>query len=51
MTEPEHPSPDDSTDHHTGLPGFRSWRTVYTVVLGIFVLWVALLAWLSAHYS
>ncbi|HWA84810.1 MAG TPA: hypothetical protein VG710_01195 [Opitutus sp.] len=38
-------------DASTGLPGFRSWRAVYVVVLGIFVLWVVLLAWLTAHYS
>jgi len=35
----------------TGLPGVRTWRGVYVVVLGVFVLWVALLAWLTAHYS
>ncbi len=35
----------------TGLPGLRTWRGVYTVVLGVFVLWVVLLAWLTAHYA
>ena len=37
-------------DEVTGLPGLRSWRTVYVVVLGVFALWVALLSWLTAHY-
>ena len=35
----------------TGLPGFRTWRGVYLVVLGTFVLWVVLLALLTGIYS
>ncbi len=38
-------------DEATGLPGVRSWRTVYWIVGGIFVLWVSLLTWLTAAYS
>ena len=38
-------------DEATGLPGVRSWRTVYWIVGGIFVLWVGLLTWLTAAYS
>ena len=40
------------TDHEsTGLPGLRSWPSVYWLVLAIFVLWVGLLTWLTEHYS
>ena len=35
----------------TGLPRLRTWRAVYAVVLGIFLSWVALLTWLTVHYS
>lgn len=38
-------------DHETGLPGIRTWRAVYILVMGIFVLWVVLLTWLTLHYS
>jgi len=31
----------------TGLPGLQTWRSVYALVLGIFLLWVALLAGLT----
>ena len=41
-------TPDDAD---TGLPGFRTWRAVYAFVLGVFVLWVALLAWLTESFS
>ena len=40
---PAPPPPDDAA---TGLPGLRTWRGVYLVVGGIFVLWVALLTFL-----
>ncbi len=39
--------PDEET---TGLPGLRTWRAVYCVVLGSFLLWVALLFALSWIY-
>ena len=38
-------------DEVTGLPGLRSWRTVYLVVLGTFVLWIGLLTILTRLYS
>jgi len=38
-------------DEATGLPGFRTWHAVYGFVLGVFVLWVGLLALLTARYS
>jgi hypothetical protein len=40
-----------AVDESTGLPGLRSWRAVYTVVIGLFVVWVGLLTWLTAYYS
>lgn len=49
MTSPEKTSASD--DNGTGLPGIRSWRTVYTLVLAIFVTWVALLTWLTEANS
>jgi hypothetical protein len=48
VNRPLPPEPDDAA---TGLPGFRSWRTVYWCVLGILVLWIGLLAVLTALYS
>ncbi len=41
------PEPDDETPN---LPGLRTWPAVYAAVLGVFVLWVGLLAWLSAAF-
>ncbi len=35
----------------TGLPGLTTWRSVYALVLGIFLLWVALLAGLTQLWS
>ena len=35
----------------TGLPWFRTWRSVYLFVLGSFVIWVALLYLLSVCYA
>lgn len=35
----------------TGLPGFRSWRGVYLFVFGSFLVWVALLAWLTRFFA
>ncbi len=46
MTPPEHPA-----DSATGLPFLRTWRAVYVAVAVIFVLWVALLTWLTEAYS
>ena len=41
----------DNNDETTGLPGLRTWRTVYVVVLGIFAVWVGLLTVLTVLYS
>jgi hypothetical protein len=43
--------PPEPPDETTGLPGFRSWRSVYLLVLGVFVLWVGLLTVLTELYS
>jgi hypothetical protein len=43
--------PPDRESETTGLPGLRRWPAVYAVVLGIFLLWVGLLTWLTEHYS
>ncbi|HET7536332.1 MAG TPA: hypothetical protein VFJ90_07755 [Candidatus Didemnitutus sp.] len=45
------PTPNQSDNDSTGLPGVRTWRAVYWLVLGTFVLWVGLLTWLTEHYS
>jgi hypothetical protein len=39
------------SDETTGLPGLRTWRSVYFFVLGVFVLWVGLLTVLTRLYS
>jgi hypothetical protein len=39
------------TDADTGLPLLRRWHSVYFAVLGIFVLWVVLLTWLTRHFA
>ena len=38
-------------DEPPGLPGFRTWRGVYAFVLGVFALWIALLALLTEKFS
>ena len=40
-----------ATDEPPGLPGFRTWRGVYAFVLGVFALWIALLALLTEKFS
>jgi len=39
------------SDETTGLPGLRTWRTVYLVVFGCVILWVLLLLALTVCYS
>jgi len=46
-----HPPPPLPKDELTGLPGLKTWPGVYALVLAVFVLWVALLAWLTFRYS
>jgi hypothetical protein len=41
----------ESADRKTGLPGLRSWKSVYVAVLGVFVLWIVLLTWFTNHYT
>ncbi len=42
------PPPDDDT---TGLPGFRTWRSVYVFVFGCFVLVVVALTLFSRYFA
>jgi hypothetical protein len=49
-SEPLDSEPLPSESETTGLPGFRSWRAVYTAVLGICLLWIGLLTWLTGFY-
>ena len=35
----------------TGLPFFHSWKSVYLLVLGSFIFWVALLIALTKFFS
>jgi hypothetical protein len=44
-------SPPEPNDETTGLPGLRTWRSVYFFVLGVFVLWIGLLTVLTKLYS
>ena len=48
MNYGEEPAPSDET---TGLPGLRSWRAVYLVVFGTFLLWIVLLTALTRCLS
>ncbi len=46
--------PPDATrlpDEATGVPCLRSWRSVYFVVFGSFLVWVGLLALLTRMFS
>jgi hypothetical protein len=61
MTSPEHlpgktrlaetGRPEAAPGEGPGLPGLGSWRSVYWLVLGSFILYVALLAVLSRAFS
>jgi hypothetical protein len=41
----------EDEEEPTGLPGLRTWRAVYIVVLAAFAAWVALLAALTGAFS
>ena len=43
--------PLEGKEEATGLPWLRTWRGVYLLVLGSFVLWVVLLLALTVIYS
>jgi hypothetical protein len=45
-----HPNP-QGENQETGLPWLRTWRGIYLLVLGSFLLWVALLYTLSVSFS
>ncbi len=38
-------------DESPGVPGLSNWRRVYVFVAATFILWAALLAWLSRAFS
>ena len=40
----------NDADEGTGLPALRTWRSVYGVVIGIFITWVVLLTALSRAF-
>jgi hypothetical protein len=42
--------PEDPGAEDTGLPGLRTWRAVYGVVMGCFLLWVILLVALEVVF-
>jgi len=44
MSSPSAPPPPDDSP---GVPGFRTWRGVYALVVAWFVLTAGLLAWLT----
>ncbi len=44
-------APPEGKEELTGLPGLRTWRAVYAVVLASFALWVGLLIALSRMFS
>jgi hypothetical protein len=44
-------NPSDDTDAATGLPWFRTWASVYALVVGCFVTYVVLLVVLEQAFS
>lgn len=44
-------APPAGDDEMIGLPGFRTWRSVYIFVAVTFILWVVLLLALTLSYS
>lgn len=51
-TPPPEPQPLESPgDFGTGLPLFRTWRSVYVAVVVFFALWVAILASLPRVFA
>ena len=41
----------DPDGEGTGLPGVRTWPRLYGLVLGSFILWLALLTWLTRSFQ
>ena len=50
MTAPAN-NPEPSPDDGTGLPGLRSWRAVYAIVMVVFILYVVFLTWFGRAFS
>jgi hypothetical protein len=51
MKRPAATEPFARESEETGLPFFRSWKSVYLFVFGSFVFWVVLLVALTKMYS
>jgi hypothetical protein len=51
MKPPATKEPAARETEETGLPFFRSWKSVYLFVLGSFFLWVTLLIALTEFFS
>jgi hypothetical protein len=51
MKDPAATEPSARESEETGLPFFRSWKSIYLFVLGSFVFWVALLVALTEMFS
>jgi hypothetical protein len=51
MKPPAAPEPSARETEETGLPIFRSWKSVYLFVLGSFILWVGLLVALTEIFA
>lgn len=45
------PSPETDPDDSPGLPGFRTWRGVYLLVLGVFILVVIALTLFTRFFA
>jgi hypothetical protein len=44
-------APSGPADAETGLPGLRTWPRVYALVVGIFLVWLALLTTLTVMFK
>jgi hypothetical protein len=51
MKPPAATEPSARETEETGLPIFRSWKSVYLFVLGSFILWVGLLVALTEIFA
>jgi hypothetical protein len=51
MKPPAATEPAARETEETGLPIFRSWKSVYLFVLGSFIFWVALLVALTEIFA
>jgi hypothetical protein len=51
MKPPAATEPSAREAEETGLPIFRSWKSVYLFVLGSFIFWVALLVALTEIFA